>query len=328
MFDRSRSTRYGWLALVGLIALASIAIVPPGAAADPECSVDLEQPADVPDCAEVGDALTVTIDGEVQGGVEVPPEGRGIFVHAMEHDGTTLDFMVETLENGEVVVDGDGLLPPGGCCGSGPPACSDGAFNLIKADNGNTVKWKSTMNWYYKTGSRPDYLSEADVIEEIRDGATNITHANNNCGQSDQVSAASDYQGGTNNSVNMPNGTNNCAGFDDRDGVSVASFGATAGNFLAWACTWWVGDSGPDRIVESDIRYDKSGTSWVTSGPCTASYRLEAVATHEFGHSFGLDHVVEDGHENLTMSRNLNGTCQNSEASLGLGDVFGLEDLY
>lgn len=52
------------------------------------------------------------------------------------------------------------------------------------------------------------------------------------------------------------------------------------------------------------------------------------VATHEYGHAFGVGHVDEASHRNLTMSAGLNESCSNFEASLGKGDVRALNALY
>jgi predicted Zn-dependent protease len=55
---------------------------------------------------------------------------------------------------------------------------------------------------------------------------------------------------------------------------------------------------------------------------------VKAVMTHERGHTFGINHVSETSHKNMTMSPNINGPCQDSESTLGLGDVEGLRALY
>jgi predicted Zn-dependent protease len=60
---------------------------------------------------------------------------------------------------------------------------------------------------------------------------------------------------------------------------------------------------------------------------CSNRYSIEAVATHEFGHAFGLAHVSETYHPSLTMSTVIR-SCQASESTLGLGDVRGLNALY
>ena len=48
---------------------------------------------------------------------------------------------------------------------------------------------------------------------------------------------------------------------------------------------------------------------------------------HELGHVFGLNHVSESGHPNLTMSTAAR-DCSNAPLSLGLGDVRALRQLY
>jgi hypothetical protein len=70
-------------------------------------------------------------------------------------------------------------------------------------------------------------------------------------------------------------------------------------------------------------------TSWVFSdtipSSCTSAYHFESVATHEFGHAFGLNHPGSS-HPALTMQPG--GACDASKATLGLGDMVGLEAIY
>ena len=49
---------------------------------------------------------------------------------------------------------------------------------------------------------------------------------------------------------------------------------------------------------------------------------------HEAGHTFGLDHVDETDHGKLTMSTLNEGVCQDSEYTLGKGEVFALRNRY
>ena len=103
-------------------------------------------------------------------------------------------------------------------------------------------------------------------------------------------------------------------------------FGDLSSGDLAVTCNW-----GRFNVVASDIKINKLDVQWTTSlrsGSCQGMWDLEGVRTHERGHTFGLGRVPEAGHGNLTMSTNLNGTCQMSERTLGRGDVRGLGVKY
>lgn len=90
-------------------------------------------------------------------------------------------------------------------------------------------------------------------------------------------------------------------------------------------CWWTKGGS----TVEADVKLNKNEYAWFISvpGSCHDSWSVEAAATHEFGHVFGLAHVSEVQHPGLTMSTVIK-SCQDSEKTLGLGDVNGLQALY
>jgi predicted Zn-dependent protease len=75
--------------------------------------------------------------------------------------------------------------------------------------------------------------------------------------------------------------------------------------------------------------YD-SGVAWYAGNTkpagCWNQFSLRGVATHEFGHAFGLDHSPGDSC-NLTMYPST-GPCNDGARSFGLGDVEGLESIY
>ena len=148
----------------------------------------------------------------------------------------------------------------------------------------------------------------------------NITLERNDCGRVDKVSATWSYLGTTAHSI----GVTKAGACGSSDGANTIGFGALPAGYLALTCVRSVGTS----ITEVDIRFG-TGVSWsLALGTCLNDFMLEAVATHEFGHAFGLDHVSETNHGRLTMSTFIDGTCENQESTLGLGDMKGLEALY
>ena len=108
------------------------------------------------------------------------------------------------------------------------------------------------------------------------------------------------------------------------DGANTVGFGALPAGVLALTCVRSIGS----RIVETDIRLANQVTWALSLAGCRNDFMLEAVLTHEAGHAFGLGHVGEANHGRLTMSTYIDGTCENQESSLGLGDIRGLEAMY
>jgi Matrixin len=197
---------------------------------------------------------------------------------------------------------------------SSPAPCSDSKYNLIGP------KWKQTLRWSYKSSTTPSYLTTAAAVQVLKRAFNNVTLERNDCGRVDTVNATWDYVGTTAHGIGVTKfGTCGSA-----DGANTIGFGALPVGYLALTCVRSVGTS----IVEADIRLG-SGVSWALAlGSCLNDFMLEAVATHEIGHAYGLAHVTETNHGRLTMSTFIDGPCENQESTLGLGDMKGLEALY
>jgi hypothetical protein len=105
----------------------------------------------------------------------------------------------------------------------------------------------------------------------------------------------------------------------------VVAFAPLNGVFAGYTCIWW---NGANHIYEMDMRLDPAEPWAVSLSSCNGEVMLEALVTHEAGHAFGLGHVSENNHGRLTMSTFIDGFCENQEATLGRGDVLGLNALY
>ncbi len=197
---------------------------------------------------------------------------------------------------------------------SSPAPCSDSKYNLIGP------KWKSTLRWSYKSSTTPAGLTTAAVVQVLKRAFNNITNENNDCGRTDKVSATWSYLGTTSNGL----GVTKAGACGSSDGHNTIGFGALPAGYLALTCVRSLGTS----ITEIDIRLATSGQWALAAAGCFNQYMLEPVVTHEIGHAYGLDHVGEINHGRLTMSTFIDGTCENQESTLGLGDMKGLEALY
>jgi matrixin len=198
----------------------------------------------------------------------------------------------------------------------GPGECADPAFNSLG------YRVSQGLRYRFNRSTTPRNLSDAAVIKAIRRGGANVTGTENTCHLGDRVPATLGYEGRTGLSANVTE-DGRCVG---NDGVNVASFGNLP-NALAVTCVFFRNG----EVTSSDLKINKVDFRWTTkpgSRSCRRMWDLEAVVTHERGHTFGLGHVPEDAHRNLTMSPIINGTCQSSERTLGRGDVFGLDSKY
>jgi hypothetical protein len=248
-------------------------------------------------------------------GLETRPDGT-VVVHRSPEGAPPMVVRGAAAAGGAGGTGGTGTLPgPSAVAASAPPACGDGAYTLY------SHRWSRTYEWFFQRGSTPGNMSRRRVTSALRRAAVNITGARNSCGLADRVSATTSYRGRTTRAPDIGAGSGCLA----RDGRSVVGFGDLRSSDLAYTCWWTQGG----RAVEADVKLNRQEYRWtvkIGSG-CSGSYSVEAVATHEFGHVWGLGHVSESSHGNLTMSPVIR-PCQRSERTLGLGDVRGLEAKY
>lgn len=204
------------------------------------------------------------------------------------------------------------------------PAGGDPCTDKARSFNGDVrPRWQETVLWSFRAGSTPGSIGRRAAARALQRAIGNIIGAHNDCGRRDRVSATAIYQGSTDRrpSPKVVDGKPACA---PSDGRSVVGFGRLPVGIAGLTCIYSIGD----RIIEADIKLDKDARWAISLAGCDVQSLVEAVATHEFGHVYGLGHVKESTHGRLTMSERLDGYCQNNESTLGLGDMLGLEALY
>jgi hypothetical protein len=246
--------------------------------------------------------------------VLVPAQGEGVHAEVLLMDGRSVELQVQTAADGRVALvrhaEPEAASEPD--THSALAACNEGAYNLL------SYKWRSVYHWRFNAGSTPGELGVAEAEEAIRQATNNITGGNNDCGLTDTIGASHSYEGRTERGADITTS----GGCSARDGVNVTGFGDLPQGVLGVTCTW---STGAGEAVESDARLNKADYTWTThTGTCSGRFGLEAVMTHERGHTFGLGHVNSN---TLTMRPSI-GACDGSAASLGLGDVRGLKAKY
>lgn len=208
----------------------------------------------------------------------------------------------------------------GGGTGNPPSDCSDSTYEFDPA----AYKVQGTFAYYFIADTRPSGLLTSRTETALKDSISNWASARNNCGLKDDISISSSYKGHRDGGADITN-TGECK---TSDGVSEIAFGTLPSGYVALTCVWFRIVGQPPYPVESaDIRLNKSKGWWNKVSGCKSRYIVETALTHEVGHVLGLSHhkkVTESGHGNLSISPLIDGYCQESETTLGKGDVVGL----
>jgi hypothetical protein len=253
--------------------------------------------------------------------VAAPERGFGLAATAVTVDGRAFDVIVETGLDGVTRIVEPAAAPRLDGVAAAKDACADGKHSEIG------FRWTKAWPWRFRASSVPTGMSKAAAETQLRSAVRSIVTARNDCGRPDRVSATARYLGRTSKKP----GVRNDGSCGRTDGASVVGFGPLPSFVAGLTCTWYtIPRHGWGRAIESDVLLNRRQAWAVRPRTCSKAANqviLRSVATHEFGHVFGLGHVGEAAHGNLTMSEFI-GPCDDSAFTLGKGDVIGLERLY
>jgi hypothetical protein len=201
-------------------------------------------------------------------------------------------------------------------------ACGQSNYGFLGA------RWFKTLVWYYNesTASRAG-LSGSLSLSDIRAANTNMTMGINNCGFSEVgFRAYGQYAGTTSKFANIDSNGNCTSNFPD--GQNTVSWGPLNNQGVAFDCV--IAQNGAAAgLTEADF-YLGSNQAIVDNLPAdcinNGNRDLQSVATHEWGHAFGLADLSGSNDTALVMY-NQQLPCS-LRRHLGKGDYDGMSSLY
>jgi len=187
-----------------------------------------------------------------------------------------------------------------------PSSCSNTTYTKLG------YRWTGPVNWSYNPAGQR--VSGAAAINAGADAWTGAITA---CGRKTTTTASERMIGTTTQSP----GVTSAGGCGASSGASVVGWGSLKAGVLAVTCVW----SRSGTAVEVDQRYTMA-QQWSATTTCSgARFDLRGVATHEWGHAFGLGHTVQTS--GLVM-KPASTTCETGQRTLGFGDLRGIDALY
>jgi len=198
-----------------------------------------------------------------------------------------------------------------------PAAATSGvaAASVDTCTNGQYTLWLGSFTgrvYGYRVNRSRFSYNDTSVASIVR-GHTNWDTTRNSCGLNDITNLTSVHLGSTSETIHTY-----------PDGQSITDRGDLAGVGCAGAlaCTWLF-TNGAGSSSETDQRFNDR-ISFSNVGAAGA-YDFESVATHESGHSIGLNHA--NSSNQLTMFSTV-GAGTTGTRTLAKGDVMGLRARY
>lgn len=286
----------------------------------------------------MGDVIGVSLTGagQMDFGVPVSREGAGVGAAVDRSTGSsfTLDVFHPLGTDPYAVL----AMPQSAAAGpaaASPAKCSDGAYSFWTDTppgqaGSRKVLVESSYGWHSNLNSAPASLSHTKVLAGWKRAAAAISNTSSTCDTRDLNPKPQAYLGDGAIAGNAKQSS--CTPDGSTDGLNSLVFGPlTDPTYLAVACHWMKQDSPKSTywlLKEADVRFRSSGYSWkFADETCATGFSLVGVATHELGHVYGMGHVDESTHGNLTMST-ATAPCEFGMVNLGTGDVSGIAHLY
>jgi hypothetical protein len=241
----------------------------------------------------------------------VPPPGERVYAEWLSTTGSQ-EFQVATEHDGTVVLDMVGEESEGESTGSEggavdlteaellaaalPSECEDKAYNHNY--------WTETTNfeWRFRSSTTPSGVSITAAADDLNNGYLRGPTAYNACGMEDHISANNTYRGNTDLPSRIDS-EGNCTQWDNSYVVDFGNLPTSPKLILGKACvkSQFV-ITGVYEVTEADIKFNRQA-SWFAGGiptGCVGKYSIDSIMAHEAGHVYGLAHVSEAEHPELT----------------------------
>lgn len=272
-------------------------------------------------CSLVGRTV---VSGDVS--AVVPPDGMSVAGSGIGASGEATGLQIDNVGGvvratlGAVASRSAPTLGSPAGAAKAPAACKDKTFHLY----GSRHAWRTPLRWKINLTRAPKRDNMATLADQIRMGNQNMRTGHNQCGKPAINTPRSLYGGRTTSSPNIRPGIDDGATCGRFNRNNVVGFGNLPGLLFGWTCIWW-SSTGPLMGVDIMLGRQKQLVTKLPSS-CRNRWDFEGIATHEWGHGYGLAHTGP-GHSNLTM-QHLSTVCSTYQRTLGLGDWLGLKKLY